>query len=398
MKVLFIGGADLTFYHNHRAHHFIAFLESHATQVDVISLVNFYSDLRPAGLWTRLRCGLRASMDKRVQVIERRTGIQVEIRKLPSRLDSIAQDLWAYLNLGPLAGRRYELCIFGNPDNVLLALLLQKKGLVRTLVYDDWDYYPAFHRPLYWRLLMRWREQICVSIADLVISVGSLLADLRRSQGATRTIVIPNGVDYQLFSIAQHKRPHAPTLVYMGTLEEEYGIDISIRGFAQIRDVIPTARYLIIGFDEGEYARSLHSLVDELGLRDSVRFLGRKQYDELPCLLAEADVGVALFRSNELMKYAVPLKVVEYMAAGLAVVGTRMGETERMILEARGGEAVECSSEEFASTVINMLNDRAILAGYSANAREYARRHDWNILFTDLLDVFGIETPTEVLA
>ena len=58
--------------------------------------------------------------------------------------------------------------------------------------------------------------------------------------------------------------------------------------------------------------------------------MGKKRYDELPNLLAKADIGVALFRVNDLMKYTFPLKVVEYMAAGLAVVGTRVGETERL--------------------------------------------------------------------
>lgn len=396
MNVLFIGGGDFTHYNNHRAHHFIAFLENHVTQVDIVSLTKFYSDPRPAGLWTRLRCGLRDSLRRRVTVVEKKTGIHVDIRKLPSRLDPVAQDLWAYLNLGLLAGRRYDLCIFGNPDNVLLALLLRKKGVVETLIYDDWDYYPGFDRPLYWRLFMKWRERICMSIADVVISVGSLLADLRRDQGATRTFVIPNGVDYHCFARAQQKRPHPPTLVYMGTLAEEYGIDVSIKGFIQVRKEIPTARYLVIGFEKGEYGRYLHSLVDELKLSDSVFFLGQKQYEELPCFLAEADIGVALFRPNELMTYTFPLKVVEYMAAGLAVVGTKIGETERMILEAKSGEAVECSPKEFASAVIGILNDRARLMKDGENAKEYARRYDWNTLFTGLFSIIGIEAPMVV--
>lgn len=398
MNVLFIGGADFTIHQNHRAHHFVAFLENHATRVDIISLTRFYSGPWHAGPWTRLRCGLRDSIGKGVEVIEKKTGVQVVIRKLPGRLDPVAQDLWAYLHLGPLAGRRYELCIFGNPDNVLLPLLLKKRGVVGTIIYDDWDYYYGFDQSLLWKLLMKWRERICVSIADVVISVGSLLAELRKGQGATRTLVIPNGVDYHLFARAQQKRPHPPTLVYLGKLAKEYGIDISIKGFAQVRNKIPTARYLIIGYDEGQHARYLHSLVDELKLSDSVLFLGQKRYEELPCFLAEADIGVALFRPNELMKYTFPLKVVEYMAAGLAVVGTKIGETEKLILEAKSGRAVECSSEEFASAVINTLNDSARLAKYCENAKEHARRYDWSALFSRLLGVIDMETSMDVLS
>lgn len=395
MDVLFIAGSDLL-HPNHRADHFISFLEKHAARVDVISLTRFYSGPRPAGPWTRLRWGLRNSISERVEVIEKKTGVQVVVRKLPSRLDPVAQDLWAYLHLGPLAGQRYELCIFGNPDNVLLPLLLKRSGVVDTLIYDDWDYYYGFDESPLWKLLMRWRERICVSIADVVVSVGSLLAELRKGQGARRTVVIPNGVDYRLFAAAQQKRPHPPTLVYVGKLAEEYGVDVSLRGFAQVRKEIPTARYLIISYSEGQYTAYLQSLVDELKLGDGVLFLGPKRYEELPYFLAEADIGVALFRPNELMKYTFPLKVVEYMAAGLAVVGTKIGETEKLILEAQSGKAVECSSEDFASAVISLLSDSARLAKYCENAKEYARRYDWNSLFSSLLDVIDIETSSKL--
>ena len=396
MNVLFIGGSDFGRIYNHRGHHFVAFLESYFDRVDIVCLRKFYSGSASAGAWTRFRCGLRDILGNRVEVIKRRKGIQVDIRKLPGRLDPIAQDLWAYLNLGSLSGQRYELCIFGNPDNVLLPLFLRKKGVVGALIYDDWDYYPGFPRSALWKCLMKWREQISVSIADVVISVGSLLADLRRSQGAARTLVIPNGVDYHLFASAQEKRTHPPTLVYLGTLADEYGIDISIEGFAKVRNEVPSARYLIIGLEKGEYGRYLRKLVDDLKLGDRVLFLGHKEYNELPHFLAEADIGVALFRPSDLMKYAFPLKVVEYMAAGLAVVGTKIGETGKLILEGKSGMAVECSSGEFASAVINMLNDKVSLSKYCENAKEYARRYDWDLLFAGLLDVVKNETSMGV--
>jgi glycosyltransferase involved in cell wall biosynthesis len=391
MNILYIAGSDSVIHPNHRAHHFINFLEYHANRVDVISLKRFYSGPWPADHWTRLRSGLRDSIGRRVEVIEKATGIQLVIRKLPGRLNPVAQDLWAYLHLEPLDGRQYDLCIFGNPENVLLPLLLKKKGIVETVIYDDWDYYFGFDRSWLWKLLMRWREHISVSIADIVISVGSLLAELRNGQGARRTLVVPNGVDYQLFAVAQQKKPHPPTLIYLGKLADEYGVDVSIKGFALVREKIPDARYLVISYSEGQYVNYLHSLVDELKLSDRVLFLGAKRYEELPQYLAEADIGVALFKSNELMRYAFPLKIVEYMAAGLAVVGTKIGETETLICEAKSGEAVGFSSEEFAQAVVSILSDKKLLKDCSNNASRYAKKYDWGVLFDKLIYAIGIE-------
>jgi glycosyltransferase involved in cell wall biosynthesis len=312
------------------------------------------------------------------------------VRKLPSTLDPYVQDLWAYLHLGGLARRHYDLGIFGNPDNVLLAWLLKRRGIVETLVYDDWDYYAGFEAPPHWRLPMAWRERFCISIADTVISVGHLLAEQRVEQGAKRAVVVPNGVDYPLFALGQQKRPHPPTLIYMGSIEDWTGLGVAVEGFAHVHSRIPLARFLILGPDGNPYGRALRERVGELGLAEHVLFLGYKPYHELPEFLAEADIGVALFAPSELTRYAFPLKVVEYMAAGLPVLGTRAGETGRAIRESGAGEALDCSAEAFACAAVELLGDPMRLAEYGKRGREYARGYDWEALFPRFHEAVGL--------
>jgi glycosyltransferase involved in cell wall biosynthesis len=339
----------------------------------------------------KLRRGIRSYSAAPVQITDTGTGTEFQVQKLPNRLDPLLQDVWAYLHLDELVRRHYDVGIFGNPDNALLAWRLKKRGIVDTLVYDDWDYFAGFDRPLYWRLPMTWRERFSVSIADKVISVGSLLAELRQEQGAKETFVVPNGVNYQAFARAQEKKPHPPTLVYTGSIEEWAGLDITLEGFARVRAQIPTARYLVIGPNQNDYGRSLREQADHLQLGESVCFLGYRPYEELPEFLAAADIGVALFWPTDQMKYAFHLKVVEYMAAGLAVVGTRVGETARIITQAGAGRAVEFSAEAFAAAVLEMLGDEDALAQYAARGIEYARAYDWNLVFADLHEIIGLK-------
>ncbi len=390
-KILYIGGSDLIRSPNHRAHHFIRFLEKHAGRVDVVSLRPFYAGPYPASPVSKLRRGIRSYSSEPVQVTETPAGTEFRVHKLPNRMDPLLQDVWAYWHLGELARRHYDVGIFGNPDNALLAWRLKKRGVVDTLVYDDWDYFAGFDRPLYWRLPMAWRERFSVSIADKVISVGSLLAELRQEQGARETFVIPNGVNYEVFARAQVKKPHPPTLVYAGSIEEWAGLDVSLEGFARVRDEIPAARYLIIGPNQNDYGRALREQAERLQLGSSVQFLGYQPYEELPEFLAEADIGVALFWPTEQMKYAFHLKIVEYMAAGLAVVGTRVGETERIIDQAGAGRVLEFSAEAFASAVLEMLGDEQLMAQYAARGIEYARPYDWNLVFADLHHIIGLK-------
>jgi len=389
MKILFVGGIDLTIHPNHRAHHFIAYLERNGIQLDVISMIPFYTGNKPTNSWNRFWAGIRESLRNPVVINHRKTGIEVAIRRLPSRLDAFLHSLWAYFHLSPLRGKHYDVCIFGNPDNVLLPLILKKRGIVKSVIYDDWDFYPGFNRSWFFNNLTRFREHLCISNADVVISVGSLLSELRKSQGAARTLIIPNGVNYPLFAKAQQKRPHPPTLIYTGRLDKDWGVDISIEGFALVHNKIPDARYLIIGYNEGDYVNYLHDLVDRLELNECITFVGPKRYEELPHYLAEADIGVALHRPNELMKYAFPLKVIEYMAASLAIIGILVGETEKVILDSECGKCIPYSSEAFGNAVLDILSNNSTLSSYREHAKYYAKRYDWDTLFSNVLDVIN---------
>jgi len=64
-------------------------------------------------------------------------------------------------------------------------------------------------------------------------------------------------------------------------------------------------------------------------------------------LQAEPHVGIATFVPNELMNYAFMMKVVEYMAAGLPVIGKKIGETQRIIEKHDCGKIIHYKVEEF---------------------------------------------------
>jgi glycosyltransferase involved in cell wall biosynthesis len=72
--------------------------------------------------------------------------------------------------------------------------------------------------------------------------------------------------------------------------------------------------------------------VDDSLLRSipNIHFLGRKKYDELPGYCRGFDVALLPFKNNELTLNANPLKVREYLAAGLPVVATDLPEVTRL--------------------------------------------------------------------
>jgi glycosyltransferase involved in cell wall biosynthesis len=308
-------------------------------------------------------------------------------------LDPMIQDLWLLAILRPHLKRRYSIGIVDGPESALLALYLKKTRRVQHLVYYDIDLYPAVHPQ--WAGILSWREQVCCRVADAVVSVSRPLAALREKQGAGLTAVIPNGVDFSQFHAAnQMRRQHPPTIIYTGTLDARWGVDLSIRAMPLLCRHIPDIQLLIAG--SGPAEQELRQLALSLGVQERVLFQGFVPYSDLPALLARADIGVATSRQNEFRQYASPLKLVENMAAGLPVICSGGGEAEKMIEESGAGINIPFDPEAFATAVQSLLTIPDRLLAFREAAIEYAHGRSWEQLGTQMAQLISrISTGTD---
>lgn len=380
-RVLFIVCQDMKTSIHHRGEHIAHHLAERYTDVDVVSVTKMYDGPGTDPVWQKGILSLRDIMFKRVETVHNLNVTRHVVRcpRLPAAFDYLFRDFWVYANLRGRLKDHYQVCILGHPRLAFVALRLRRLGKVDVFIYDDWDYFPGQHPDNFsWRHIMRYRENVCVRSADGVVSVSSELQKLRRQQGAKHTALVPNGVDYALFKKAQQKMPHPPTLLYMGSLSDTWGADLPIQALPIIRRQIPEVRYVLLG--EGPDESRLRAMATKLGLEDCVRFYGKQKYQDLPRFLAEADIGVVTSRDAEFRRYACPLKVVEYMAGGLPVIGTQVGETQIIIEKAMAGRTVEFSPEAFAGAALDLLSNRSKYKLYSANAVTFAQQHDWERL------------------
>jgi glycosyltransferase involved in cell wall biosynthesis len=195
------------------------------------------------------------------------------------------------------------------------------------------------------------------------------------------TVVIPNGVNYGQFHAANQMRvQHPPTIIYTGTLDARWGVDLSIRAMPLLCRQIPDIQLLIAG--SGPAEQELRQLALSLGVQDRVCFKGFVPYPDLPALLAQADIGVATSRRNEFRQYASPLKLVEYMAAGLPVICSGGGEAEKMIEESKAGVNIPFEPEAFANAVQSFWTTSDRLLAFRGAAIQYAQGRSWEQLGT----------------
>jgi glycosyltransferase involved in cell wall biosynthesis len=371
-----------TLFH-HRGKHLASHLAKRFGDLDIVSIAKLHDGPGSAPIWEKVFYSLKNLIFDPIKInrFENVAEYAVRFPYRPAIFDYLLRDFWSYINLREMFSKNYDVCILASPRLAFIGLHLKRLGIVNRLIYEDWDYFPA-HRPggFFWRNIMRIRENECVSGADGVASVSHSLLELRSRQGAKRTIFVPNGVDYALFSQAQIRLPHPPTILFMGKLDEAWGADLPIKALPIIKDVIPDIQYILLGAGPDE--NNLHALVTDLELENHVAFCGWQEYSSLPQYLAQADLGVATYRDYEFVRFSRPLKIIEYMAAGLPVISTRIaGEIRDTLESSRAGEMIDFSPEEFARVALNILSDQQKYQHYSENAVIYASKMDWEWLF-----------------
>ncbi len=272
---------------------------------------------------------------------------------------------------------QFDICICLGVWESAIGYLLKKTGRVTFLVYDDRDYEPGFQVVKFRQMYTAWSEQFLMKRADMITSVGSMLAELRRRQTGKEVVVVSNGADYNLFKTAQKKDDHPPGIGYMGEVNYLSGLDVVVNALQGIREKIPDIRLYIIGSGSPLYEAALRNMVIEAGVNNNVVFCGTVRHGELPQMLKRVDIGLACFRPVYWRTYAFPYKVIEYMAAGLPVIGTTGTETERIIKAYDCGEAVSLEKEDLERSISTILQDKDRYNQLSLNAKKHSQSFDW---------------------
>jgi teichuronic acid biosynthesis glycosyltransferase TuaC len=165
-----------------------------------------------------------------------------------------------------------------------------------------------------------------------------------------RILVHPTGLDHERFQPRDRMTAKAALavtgalVVSVGALIPRKRHDIVIDALAEL----PDTTLLIAG--DGPERAALQARIDRLGLGNRARLLGSVAHDDLPGLLAAADV-MALASSSEGLANA----WVEALACGTPVVITDVGGARELLTDDRAGRIVPATPAAFASAIAAML-------------------------------------------
>lgn len=190
-----------------------------------------------------------------------------------------------------------------------------------------------------------WQDRLFVR-ADAVTTVNQALLDdanaLYLSIGKKGRVIV-NGVGPQWFQPLQPMPNGNDYLLFAGRLSHVKAPDILLKSWGQIHRSFPRTQLWLAG--DGEERANLEAAARDLGIVDSVRFIGRKNHQELSSLYAHARAVVLPSRREGL-----PLTLLEAGAAGAICVGSRTPGIPEIIQDGITGYLVDTESVEALST------------------------------------------------
>jgi glycosyltransferase involved in cell wall biosynthesis len=154
------------------------------------------------------------------------------------------------------------------------------------------------------------------------LSADTFLAEPRGSWE-----VLYNAVDVERFRPVTAPPAPGPVLLLGGDQTQAYRLEVALRTFALVAATEPEARLLVTG----RLVSSPEPLLDELGVRDRVDFVGRYSQRDAPDLIRRAHVFL-----HTKVKDPCPSAVIEAMACGLPVVYAKSGGTVELVGEDAG--------------------------------------------------------------
>ena len=210
---------------------------------------------------------------------------------------------------------------------------------------------------------------------------------------ADRVFLVPNGVDFGLFSPCSIGDARASSAVrsfdgkfvvmYLGAHGLYNALDTVVGAAALLKHV---REILVVLVGNGDEKPRLQRLVDELGL-SNVEFLSTVPRSESVRLLAAADVFVLPNRKGRFFEGNLPNKLFDYLASARPIIVAGAGESAEVISEAGAGVAVAAEDpaevvEAIMAYFLTAPSERETIGqrGRSHAARFYDRATQADIL------------------
>lgn len=235
------------------------------------------------------------------------------------------------------------------------------------------------------------REAQVLREVDHVVAVSEEVAEAVRSVRGREVTTVPNGFDERLFG-QPVDRPAVrralgvgdadPLAVFVGTLRPWHGVEHAVRALVHTPEAV---RLVVVG--DGPAATELAALAHRRGVAHRVILTGSLPHEQAVAVVRSADVGLAPYPPLTDFAFS-PLKVYEYLAAGIPFVGSDLGQISALAAEYGSGTLVPPGDDVALAGGIRRVLADPYARARAAQARELAfDRCGWAARAQQILDL-----------
>ncbi|MBD3343464.1 MAG: glycosyltransferase [Chitinivibrionales bacterium] len=263
---------------------------------------------------------------KVIRIQERKTNEKGKLRYFVRMLRFLI------LSASVLAARgikkRYHLIhVHSIPDFEVFAAIIPKV-LGTKVILDIHDIVPelflskfgATQDSILFRMLIL-AERFSTAFSDHVIIANNIWREklINRSIRSDKCTAIMNYPVSDIFTETGQTREDGKFVaVYPGSLSKHQGIETAIRAVNLLRDHIPNLEFHIYG--EGTDENYFRNLISDLKLEDRVVMKGSVALEQIPLIMADADLGIEPKLKNAFSNEAFSTKIFEFMMVGVPLV------------------------------------------------------------------------------
>lgn len=232
--------------------------------------------------------------------------------------------------------RRYDLFYVHNMPDVLVVSSLVPKALGAKVVLDLHDPMPELMMTIFGAAeensSVRWMKRLekwSIGWADLVVTVNIACKRIfsGRSCPAEKIAVVMNAPDGQIFpertvqtdGLANRTGDKPFVIMYHGSLVERNGLDVAVDAMVRVKRAIPNVELRVFGTPSPFLDRVMEQARNK-GVDDVVRYLGRKQLEDLVPEIDDCDLGIIPNHRNAFTDINTPTRVFEYLAMGKPLI------------------------------------------------------------------------------
>jgi glycosyltransferase involved in cell wall biosynthesis len=232
-----------------------------------------------------------------------------------------------------------------------------------------WGERPGFRQPAWaGRLVRKWKLSKLHASPAPIWGIGKFALDGYRKEFGSQRVYFnfPYYSDLLRFAAFDREERAERVFLFSGSLIARKGVDLLARAFVRLANEFDHVRLRIVG--EGEMRQTAAATLGPVS--DRVEFAGFRDWDELPCEYASADVLCVPSRYD-----GWGLVVPEGLASGLPVIATdRMGAALEFIESGRNGWMIRADDEE---ALLSAMREAALtpLDEMRRRARESVSEH-----------------------